>query len=61
MESQQSSDSRPARVDLDELSDLNVPVVVDRAEHAAVADGLTQDKGVRPVVEERDEERRAPV
>ena len=50
-----------AGVDLDERTDLHLAVVVDRAEHAAVADGLSNHEGVRPVVQEGDVEGGATV
>src|SRR5262249_55843010 len=45
-----------ARVDLDEGADLDLAVLVDRAQHAAVADGLAEDEGVGPLVQEGDVE-----
>ena len=48
-----------ARVDLHERADVDLAVFLDGAHTDAVADGISDDEGIRPTVQEGDVERRA--
>src|SRR5262249_28353846 len=50
-----------ARVDLYEWADVELAVSVDASQGAAVADGISDDEGIWPAVEEGDVERRGPL
>src|SRR4029453_12384268 len=49
----------PAGIDLHQRTDLEIPVSIDRSDGAPIADGISQDEGIRLSVEEGDVERRA--
>src|SRR5262249_10269064 len=48
-----------ARVDLHERADVDLAVSVNGCHGAPIADGISEDKGIRPAVQEGDVERRA--
>src|SRR5262249_34319077 len=48
-----------ARIDLHERADAEVAVSIDGSHGASVADGISDDEGIRPAVQEGDVERRA--
>src|SRR5262249_33654358 len=48
-----------ARVDLHERADADLAVFLNGAHRAPVADGISDDEGIRPTVQEGDVERRA--
>ena len=48
-----------ARVDLHERADVDLAVFLDGAQADAIADGIPDDEGIRPTVQEGDVERRA--
>src|SRR5262249_21538500 len=48
-----------ARVDLHERADAHLAIFLDGAHGASVADGISDDEGIRPTVQEGDVERRA--
>src|SRR5262249_38736801 len=48
-----------ARVDFHERADADLAVLRDGAHGASVADGISDDEGIRPTVQEGDVERRA--
>jgi len=52
------SDLASPRVDRYDLADANSAVFVDSAQGHSIADGISYDERIRPVVQERDVERR---
>src|SRR5262249_3681503 len=51
----------PARVDLHQRTDVEIPASIDGPDGAPVPDGISEDESVRPAVQEGDVERRGPL